>query len=155
MTSHELRPLGSKEGRRVRVVRGMLGAFALVGFVFGVFASLGFLPRIDSLSSYLFIMGPVVLLFVIVTFAASIWYWRTIDELARQAHLDAWFWGGTAGMIAGCFAMGALAYLPEAWSCWALCGTPSSILLTGALILGVSGLAGYAVAWIWFWLRQR
>jgi heme A synthase len=33
--------------------------------------------------------------------AGCIWWWRGIDEAAREAHKWAWWWGGTGGMAVG------------------------------------------------------
>src|SRR5512139_1580297 len=40
------------------------------------------------------------ILVIVAMFAASVVYWRNIDEAAREAHKFAWFWGGTGGMLA-------------------------------------------------------
>src|SRR5690606_25939554 len=36
-----------------------------------------------------------------VAFVACIWWWRGIDEAAREAHKWAWWWGGSSGMAIG------------------------------------------------------
>ena len=36
-----------------------------------------------------------------VGFTACVWWWRGIDEAAREAHKWAWWWGGSGGMAVG------------------------------------------------------
>lgn len=83
---------------------------------------------------------------------------RALDEAAREAHKSAWYWGGSAGLaVAGIGIM--LATMP-----WAAAYQPIPIapgrddpaawMATGAFIMMVLMLAGYGVAWAWWWLSR-
>jgi hypothetical protein len=104
--------------------------------------------------------GPIRWVSLLIAIAAAIWlthrYWRGIDEAAQEAQKAAWFWGGGGGAIVGLLIILALAenaaplagVLPAEAS-------PARILRTGALIVAMSQVAGFLVAWAgWWWSRR-
>lgn len=81
-------------------------------------------------------------------------WWQMLDEVAREAHKFAWYWGGSAGMAIG----GLVAILVDGGRIAAplLDGpTPSDGFVVGALMVMVAQLIGYMVAWAgWWWSRR-
>jgi hypothetical protein len=97
--------------------------------------------------------------FVVYCLAVFMW-WRGIDEMAREAHKQAWFWGGSIGLT--------LAVLPITFGWWGLRGRPMEGLadlspndiLFGGVVVGflaatAFSLLGYLIAWLIFWMRNR
>lgn len=108
--------------------------------------------------------GPGIILAAIVSAAAvaagaaiCLFWWRGLDEAAREAHKWAWWWGGTAGTL-----IGGLAYIGLTL------GVGPDGLLPGRLAilsphdaarLAITTLllcqvVGYGVAWAWWWLAR-
>ncbi len=79
---------------------------------------------------------------VLLAFPVSMPWWRRLDEMAREAHLSAWYWGGS---IAG--GMCVLSLLLVA-------GPASPLFRGGALVLLVQA-AGYAICWLGWWILRR
>jgi hypothetical protein len=88
-------------------------------------------------------------------FSASMAYWNAIDELAREAHKRAWFWGGSLGLGIGLGGLGIAALVEPFASLTFPDIAPVRLLAIGAAISFVFGLIGYAVAWAVFWWRAR
>lgn len=85
-------------------------------------------------------------------YRATMRYWRGIDELARDAHKTAWFWGGSAGLLVSWTPL-CVVYALQ------LVRSQADPLLTGAMagaavVVGAQ-LLGYGVFWVGFWLRNR
>ncbi len=83
----------------------------------------------------------------------GIWWWRGIDEAAREAHKWAWWWGGCSGMIVGAvFLLTALSRPAET----ALSGLDASQVFAGGMILVLlCQTIGYGIAWAVWWARRR
>lgn len=88
-------------------------------------------------------------------FAACLWWWRGIDEAAREAHKWAWWWGGSGGMAVGALLLLALAADEDASFVAAMDLSASGLLLGGMWIILLFQLVGYAVAWAAWWLKHR
>lgn len=91
--------------------------------------------------------------------ATSILWWRSLDELAREAHKTAWFWGGSIGLAVTVIPMVIITQMAargdielEQFS-----GTAGFLLgLSGGVTLPiVTTLMGYFVAWAIFWWQKR
>jgi hypothetical protein len=86
----------------------------------------------------------------------SIKYWKSIDEMARRAHLDAFFWGGS---ISWYFVV-PFAALPFAFPDVKLTWIESfNLSSTHAFALGIgtaigATLIGYTIFWL-FWRAKR
>ena len=90
-----------------------------------------------------------------VAFAACIWWWRGIDEAAREAHKWAWWWGGSGGMAVGAILLLTLT-LRDDGSTPADVGLSAAELLAGGMYaILLFQLAGYGVAWAAWWLKHR
>jgi hypothetical protein len=75
---------------------------------------------------------------VFIALAASLPFWRRLDEMAREAHATAWYWGGTAGLGIGLLSLIAVE------------GSRSP-LVQGGMIVGLSAIAGYGFFWLGWW----
>jgi len=88
---------------------------------------------------------------------AGIWaacgYWRNVDEAGRAAQKWAWFWGGQAGMALAILPLGLIAVGRTPLD---LSDTkPGMLLFYGAGVMVLAQLAGFFVAWAYWWARRR
>jgi hypothetical protein len=87
--------------------------------------------------------------------AVSIWWWRRLDEAAREAHKWAWYWGGSAGMVVGLATILTLTtrdvdlalFLPADAS-------SGDLIVSGMMSILLFQLIGYGLAWGWWWLAR-
>lgn len=88
--------------------------------------------------------------------AAAVPLWNRIDEVVREAHKSAWYWGGSAGM---CIAVGVMAYALRdsagVIASWAPGLTASSGIALGVALCVALQTAGYALGWAVWWLSKR
>jgi hypothetical protein len=87
----------------------------------------------------------------------SIGYWRSIDEMARRAHLDSWFWGGVLGSIPLLVLGGVTLSIPELKfpMIEALGMSSTQSFGLGALAIYGCMLLGYTIFWLIWWARKR
>lgn len=90
-----------------------------------------------------------------VAFAACVWWWRGIDEAAREAHKWAWWWGGSAGMAVGGILLLTLTFGDDAATAADLGVTAPDLVAGGMVAVLLFQLAGYSVAWAIWWLKHR
>jgi hypothetical protein len=69
-------------------------------------------------------------------------FWRRLDDMAREAHTTAWYWGGSAGLGVGIMSVIAL-------------GGVRSPLFQGAAVVGLAQIAGYGLCWLGWWALRR
>jgi hypothetical protein len=87
----------------------------------------------------------------------SVKYWKSIDEMAKRAHLDAFFWGGS---VAWYFVV-PFAALPLAFPDMKLTWIESfNLSSTHAFAWGIAAaigatLLGYTIFWLFWWARKR
>lgn len=135
--------------------RGLIGIalFVLVlGLVGGIGA--GFLSDVPGVGG-LVGSGVFLLLVMAGTLVISAWWWRRLDEAAREAHKWAWYWGGCTGMVVGMAAVLTLAtrdieierFLPADTNA-------GDLIVTGMMSILLFQLAGYTLAWGWWWLAR-
>ncbi|MGX1691500.1 hypothetical protein [Brevundimonas naejangsanensis] len=147
MSFKSFKPLGVRGALLVFAVSLGLG---LIGGVLGVILSDQ--PGVAGIA-----MTAVMLALVMAAaLSICIWWWRHLDEAAREAHKWAWFWGGTSGMAVGAVLLMVLSLrrdevvLPQ----WAG-ETPPELLLNGMMAILLFQLVGYGLAWAWWWLGRR
>jgi len=88
--------------------------------------------------------------------AACLWWWRGIDEAAREAHKWAWWWGGSGGLAVGGVVLLTLMARDEARLLPSGVGSDSTdIFVSGMMAVALFQLAGYALAWAGWWLKHR
>jgi hypothetical protein len=93
---------------------------------------------------------------MLVVAAASVLWWNTLDEAAREAHKWAWWWGSTGGLAVGGVAVITLSARGVSGSILAVLGPdPVDILLAGGLACAGFQIIGYALAWAGWWLARR
>lgn len=81
-----------------------------------------------------------------------LWWWRGIDEAAREAHKWAWWWGGCSGMaVGGAVLLTALAREQEQID--TLSG--NEVLAIGMMLMLTCQIVGYGVAWLVWWAQRR
>jgi len=95
-----------------------------------------------------------ILLVVFVIAVGSTWkWWSVLDEVAREAHKFAWYWGGSAGMMVA----GVVLILVDGEYMAAPHIFPGqhSDFVTGALTVMLAQIVGYLIAWAgWWWSRR-
>jgi hypothetical protein len=98
---------------------------------------------------------------LVASFALGIWGFTTLDEVAKQAHYVAWFWGGMVALIVVAVIIAASSVMPLL--------VPLSAFLEKAFgradaetgfLLGLAAgpvllTLGYIFWWTAFWLRRR
>lgn len=96
---------------------------------------------------------------VLILLPATIIWWRSIDELAQEAHKSAWFWGGSLGMALSIVPIIVIAELTMQDRLDLDTVEPEVALLLGTvggtMAVVVPALLGYFGAWIVYWIRKR
>ena len=90
-----------------------------------------------------------------IAFAACIWWWRGIDEAAREAHKWAWWWGGSGGMALGAVLLLTLTFGDDASTSAEVGLTAPDLVAGGMWTILLFQLAGYSIAWAVWWLKHR
>ena len=102
-------------------------------------------------------IGVVVLAAGLAVFLAlhTLYWWRSLDEAAKEAHKWAWWWGGNLGFIVGGAAVviAALAgvNLPPA----AMPHTDAALIALGVAAAFAAQAVGYGIAWCGWWIARR
>jgi len=99
-------------------------------------------------------LGIALLPVLAVITALSTWtWWRALDEVAKEAHKFAWYWGGSLGMGVA----GALLILVDSQRIAVpqiLPGLHSEFALGAATVM-LAQVTGYLVAWAGWWWSHR
>ena len=143
--------------RRMRLWHWYFLVALLLGGAYGFASSLGF--------SWTALNAPVLLLlsFAMVASAmtcTAVWM-RDIDELARQAHYVAWFWGGSLALCALIFVVVAAPALPGLIDFAAVERSLAPFagegggFVAGVLASIFTLTVGYGAWWALYWLRKR
>lgn len=90
-----------------------------------------------------------------IALAACVWWWRGIDEAAREAHKWAWWWGGSSGMAVGAILLLTLSLREDAAASLAAGASAADLISGGVFAILLFQLAGYAIAWAAWWLKHR
>lgn len=131
-----------------------IAVFALAAGLLGGFAS-GFLQSLPQPWGLTLIVALLVLTMA-ATFAVMVWWWRGIDEAAREAHKWAWWWGGSVGIAIGGVVLLVAGMYGDLFP-WPLPTGPGPGELIGAGMVAMLMLqmTGYVLAWAFWWLRNR
>ncbi|MCA0367099.1 MAG: hypothetical protein LCH57_03420 [Proteobacteria bacterium] len=138
-----------------------LGAAGVIGlvvalFVLGVGAGIGaaFLsdqPGVGGLVG----SGAFLIAVMAAVLVVTIWWWRRLDEAAREAHKWAWYWGGSAGMAVGLALLLTVTTRNVDLSRFVAADTSAGDLILGGMMsILLFQLAGYTLAWGWWWLAR-
>jgi hypothetical protein len=84
-----------------------------------------------------------------------VWWWRGIDEAAREAHKWAWWWGGSGGVLIGAIFLLTLTFSDEAATPVDVGVSAPNLIAGGMFAILLFQLAGYSIAWAAWWLRHR
>ena len=84
-----------------------------------------------------------------------VWWWRGIDEAAREAHKWAWWWGGSGGVLVGSIFLLTLTFSDEAATPVEVGVSAPDLIAGGMFAILLFQLAGYSIAWAAWWLRHR
>ena len=87
--------------------------------------------------------------------AACVWWWRGIDEAAREAHKWAWWWGGSSGMAVGAILLLTLTLRDDGSTPQSVGSSAAELVTGGMFAILLFQLAGYGVAWAAWWLKHR
>lgn len=84
------------------------------------------------------------------------WWWRRVDEAAKEAHKWAWYWGGSCGMLVGGVGLLTLSIRGGDIALPASLGeTPAELLALGMMAIMMCQTVGYLIAWAgWWWSRR-
>lgn len=82
-----------------------------------------------------------------------VWWWRRIDEAAREAHKWAWWWGGCSGMAVGGVVL--LTLLLRQDDIFLSAMTRSEIFAGGMMVMLGFLLVGYVIGWLAWWAQRR
>jgi len=96
---------------------------------------------------------------MIVLLPICCYYWRRLDETAREAHKFAWYWGSSVAILGivvvyaiALFGVGAAGEMP---SFYASSKVPEDAFVDGAIFVFMSQVVAYGVLWIVWWVRMR
>ncbi|CAN7278141.1 hypothetical protein [Brevundimonas sp. LjRoot202] len=130
----------------------MVGGLAVVGAILGGGAAL--LGEQPGLFGLVLSFIPIFITMVIVGFV-SIWWWRGIDEAAREAHKWAWWWGGSGGMAFGAILLITLTARDGVLPVATRELSAADLVVGGMMTILLFQLVGYAIAWAAWWLKRR
>lgn len=127
----------------------------LMGTTINYFDAQNGTKRIDGLTPLL------LMVFLVLAFGAGlIWnlkFWNTIDEAARRAHLDAFYWGGPISWML----LTPLVVLPNKINGFTLPViedldfNASQVFGLGIGITILTTLIGYGIGWLFWWAKKR
>ena len=102
-------------------------------------------------------IGVVVLAAGLAVFLAlhTLYWWRSLDEAAKEAHKWAWWWGGNLGFIGGgaavvIAALAGVNLLPAAAP-----HTDAALIALGVAAAFAAQAVGYGIAWCGWWIARR
>lgn len=87
--------------------------------------------------------------------AMCLWWWRGIDEAAREAHKWAWWWGGCSGMAVGAAVLLTLTLRDDGSTVESVGVSAPDLVAGGMFAILLFQIAGYAIAWAGWWLKHR
>ena len=90
-----------------------------------------------------------------VAVVGCVWWWRGIDEAAREAHKWAWWWGGSGGVLVGAIILLTLTFSEDAATPVEVGVSAPDLIAGGMFAILLFQLAGYSIAWAAWWLRHR
>lgn len=144
-TAKPKRPIaGPKAFLLIMGLSGLAGALAGVG---GVLT--GDLPGLTGFIVNLLINGAA----MAIAMGLCVWWWRRIDEAAREAHKWAWWWGGCSGMAVGGAVLLTLLTREDDTILTGL--TTNEVFAFGMVLTLTFLLVGYSIGWLVWWAQRR
>jgi hypothetical protein len=129
------------------VALGMLALGLITGF-----ATQHLAPEGQPLAMAAWMVVPIA-----IAVGGSIWWWRSIDEVARASQKTAWFWGGCFGLFVGVIAfVGVTAADPGIITrLFPSEDKPVELVALGILGAVAAQMIGYLLVWAGWWLSKR
>ena len=95
-------------------------------------------------------IGVVVLAAGLAVFLAlhTLYWWRSLDEAAQEAHKWAWWWGGNLGMVLGGAGVVAAALMDVNLLPAFVQRSDAALVAAGVVGLFAAQAVGYGVAWL-------
>ncbi|MFN9925351.1 MAG: hypothetical protein ACK53I_00235 [Phenylobacterium sp.] len=137
----------TRERKALVALAGLAGAGLATGLLVG-------LEPFGALSPEPWLILLLLVGAVVASLAVSLFWWRQLDEVAREAHKFAWYWGGSCGLALGLVLLvvvdvGSLAPpLLEG-------NSAREGFVAGALSVMLAQIVGYGAAWAGWWLARR
>lgn len=102
-------------------------------------------------------IGVVVLAAGLAVFTAlhTLYWWRCLDEAAKEAHKWAWWWGGNLGFVVGGAAVVIAAVAGVNLLPGAVPHTDAALIALGVAAAFAAQAVGYGVAWCGWWIARR
>nr|WP_313633198.1 hypothetical protein [Brevundimonas naejangsanensis] len=102
-------------------------------------------------------IGVVVLAAGLAVFTAlhTLYWWRGLDEAAKEAHKWAWWWGGNLGFVVGGAAVVIAAVAGVNLLPAAVPHTDAALIALGVAAAFAAQAVGYGVAWCGWWFARR
>jgi hypothetical protein len=129
----------------------MAGVAVVGGIASGAAATLGDQPGPLGLV----VTAALIAVAMALALAACVWWWRGIDEAAREAHKWAWWWGGSSGMAVGAVLLLTLTLRDDGSTSQDVGASAAELVAGGMFAILLFQLAGYGVAWAAWWLKHR
>jgi hypothetical protein len=129
--------------------RAVIGIVAALGLMMAVAVTL----RMSGVRLGFEVRSAIAIIAAVPAFWFVINYWRSLDEAAREAQKWGWFWGGSHGLGLGFLAV---SFWPDQVAALLPAGSgPERLMLLGALVVGLSQVVGFLLAWAFWWWRRR
>ena len=85
----------------------------------------------------------------------TLYWWRSLDEAAKEAHKWAWWWGGNLGFMVGggavvISALNGVHLLPTR-----VPHTDAALIAAGLIAALAAQAVGYTLAWCGWWVARR
>lgn len=102
-------------------------------------------------------IGVVVLAAGLTVFLAlhTLYWWRSLDEAAKEAHKWAWWWGGNLGLVVGGAGVVAATLMDVNLRPAFMPPSDAPLVATGVLGVFAAQAVGYGVAWCGWWMSRR
>lgn len=85
----------------------------------------------------------------------TLYWWRGLDEAAKEAHKWAWWWGGNLGFVVGGAAVVIAAVAGVNLLPAAVPHTDAALIALGVAAAFAAQAVGYGVAWCGWWIARR
>ena len=137
----------SRSFQRSSLFAGMIALGLVVGL-----ASHRFVPAGQPLAMAAWMAVPIA-----IAIGGSLWWWRALDEVARDAHKIAWFWGGCIGLLVGAMGfVGATTADPDLITrLFPTKDKPAELVALGIDGAAFAQMVGYLLVWCGWWLGKR
>ncbi|MBD7939823.1 hypothetical protein [Brevundimonas guildfordensis] len=102
-------------------------------------------------------IGVVVLAASLTVFGVlhTLYWWRSLDEAAKEAHKWAWWWGGNLGFFVGGAAVVIAAFSGVNLLPAAVPHTDAALIALGVAAAFAAQAVGYGIAWCAWWIARR